>query len=200
MIGFFNRCRMKLVTLSIIACCVIVSCSQNSTPSSPMKKTVGLFLAKANNDLISHCKCEHTFISAPSQMDCPWCGCGWLFVCPKCHRAFTFARAEKCDLTWEELAHKDLDGKFGKQPSQEDIDEWIAFMKIFTKDIELGKQYVYIDSFAIAVDAAHVRFEGLHARHDLNGIPQTKALLDPKIMDRTLGSRVYWDQRRVDQK
>jgi len=53
-----------------------------------------VYLVKASNDLISHCKCEYAPIGAPGQMDCPWCGCGWLFLCPKCRRAFTLCNAE----------------------------------------------------------------------------------------------------------
>ena len=91
-----------------------------------MTDDVVVFLAKANDDLISHCKCAYTFIGAPAQMDCPWCGCGWLFVCPKCRKAFTFARAVECNLTREQLAHNDLDGKYGRQPSGEEVDEcWL---------------------------------------------------------------------------
>ena len=59
------------------------------------KKTKTVYLVKANNDLISHCACSNAVIGAPAQMDCPWCGCGWLFVCSKCRKAFSFARAEE---------------------------------------------------------------------------------------------------------
>src|SRR5882672_5821662 len=80
-------------------------------------------------------------------MDCPWCGYGWFFLCPKCRKAFTFAKAVEVDLTWEELAHKDLDGKWGRQPTAEEIREWIGFMKILLKGLQLGKQHVYIDGW-----------------------------------------------------
>jgi hypothetical protein len=164
-----------------------------------MNKRVGVFLAKANNDLISHCKCEHTFIGAPAQMDCPWCGCGWLFICPKCRKAFTFARAERCHLTWEQLAHNDLDGKYGKQPSQEDVDEWIGFMQILTKDLELGKQYAYIDGWVFPADERHLRFEGFYARHDLESVPQASALSDRESLRTTLEDSDYWRERKIEQ-
>jgi hypothetical protein len=163
-----------------------------------MNKRVGVFLAKANNDLISYCKCEHTFIGAPAQMDCPWCGCGWLFICPKCRKAFTFARAERCDLTWEELAHNDLDGKYGKQPSQEDVDEWIGFMKILTKNLEPGKQYAYIDGWVFPIDKRQLSFEGAHARHNLEAVPQATALSDRESLEQTLGNPGYWQERKIE--
>ncbi len=43
-----------------------------------MEKPKTVYLVKANDDLVSHCRCERTFIGAPSQIDCPWCGCGWV--------------------------------------------------------------------------------------------------------------------------
>ena len=163
-----------------------------------MKPTVGVFLVKANNDLISHCKCQHTFVGAPGQLDCPWCGCGWLFNCPTCRKAFAFARAEMCDLTWEQLAHNDLDGKFGKQPSREDMDEWIGFMKLLTKDIQLGKQYVYIDGWIFPIEETQLRFEGIHARHDLAVVPQAAAMSDREFLVQTIGDRSYWNERKLD--
>jgi hypothetical protein len=163
-----------------------------------MTNQVGVFLAKANNDVISHCKCKHTFIGAPAQMDCPWCGCGWLFICPTCRKAFTFARAERCDLTWEQLAHNDLDGKYGRQPTEDDVREWIGFMKILAKDLDLGKQYAYIDGWVIAVDEQNLRFDGICARHDLAAVPQAAALTDRESLDQTLGNVEYWRERRIE--
>ena len=163
-----------------------------------MDPKVGVFLAKANNDLVSHCECNAPFVGAPAQMDCPWCGCGWLFVCPKCRKAFTFARAEKCDLTWEQLAHNDLDGKYGKQPSHEDIDEWIGYMKIITKGIQLGREYAYVDGWVFPVDETQLCFEGFLARHDLSAVPQAAAISDRQSLEDTLANKAYWDERRLD--
>ncbi len=164
-----------------------------------MTDSVGVFLAKANDNLISHCTCRQTWIGAPAQVDCPWCGCGWLFICPTCRRAFTFARAEPCDLTWEQLAHRDLDGKYGRQPSQEDIDEWIGFMKMLTQEIEPGKEYVYIDGWVFPADETDLRFEGMHSWHELAVVPQLAALADRKSLDQTLANRLYWDEHNLDQ-
>ena len=50
------------------------------------------YIAKANNDVLSHCQCADTLAAGPAQLDCPWCGCGWLFSCIKCRKAFTFGR------------------------------------------------------------------------------------------------------------
>ena len=132
-------------------------------------------------------------------MDCPWCGCGWLFLCPKCRRAFTFAVAVEVDLTWEQLAHNDLDGKWKDHPTRKEVEEWISFMKILLKDIKAGEQYVYIDGWVFGIDMTDFRFEGWHARHEILSIPQYAALTDPSILDQTLGSREYWQQRRIEE-
>jgi len=164
-----------------------------------MTDSVGVFLAKANDNLISHCTCQQTWIGAPAQMACPWCGCGWLFTCPQCRRAFTFARAEPCDLTWEQLAHRDLDSMGRRQPTQEDIDEWIGFMKLLTQDIEPGKEYVYIDAWVFPVGETNLQFTGMHAWHELTVVPQVAALADRKSLEQSLANRLYWDERKLDQ-
>lgn len=163
-----------------------------------MSEKVGLFLRKANDDLVSHCKCEPFWISPPGQMDCPWCGCGWLFACPKCRSAYTFAVAAKCDLTWEELAHLDLDSRYDDPPTDEDIDLWIDFMKQFTEDIEEGQQYVYFDGWAIPVDAEEFDVEGIYANHQLPAVPQAVALEEPSVIEEVLANENYWRERHVE--
>src|SRR6266853_1943870 len=114
---------------------------------------------------------------------CAGFGCGWLFVCPTCRKAFTFARAEEVALTWEELAHKDLDGKWGRQPSSKETKEWISFMKILLKDLKIGEEYVYIDGWVWPTDSTNTRFDGWHAHHELVHVPQFAALTDRSALD-----------------
>ncbi len=185
--------------LALLASCMLAGCR----PPEPMEEVVPnqkiVYLVKANDDVISHCKCERTLIGAPAQMDCPWCGCGWLFLCPKCRKAFTFARAEEVDLTWEQLAHNDLDGKWGRNPSLQEVEQWIGFMKILLKDIEAGKQYAYIDGWVFSTERQDLRFEGWHARHELALVPQAAAVKDRALLDQTLGSEEYWHARAIQE-
>src|SRR5205809_7865690 len=88
-----------------------------------------VYLAKDNAELVCHCKCPQALMTFPPQMDCPWCGCGWLFTCIECRKAFTFARGVLVDLTWEELARRDLFNKWQTDPSVEDIQSWIGAMR-----------------------------------------------------------------------
>jgi hypothetical protein len=156
-----------------------------------------IYLVKANNNLISHCTCADALIGAPAQFDCPWCGCGWLFVCARCRKAFTFARAKSVDLSWDQLAHRDLDGKWGSQPSPEDVSEWIEFMKILLKDITLGEEYVYLDGWIFPADSSALQFNGWHAHHELGKLPQIESLKEPLLLERTLGSIQYWQDRKL---
>jgi hypothetical protein len=155
-----------------------------------------IYLRKANNDLISHCQCADGYISSPGQMDCPWCGCGWLFICAACHKAFTFAEAVEVDFTLDQMARRDL--KYWKArrmpPSAEDIQIWVDFMNVLLDGIEVGRQYVYLDSFLIPTDADVITFQGLHCAHDLAVVPQVEALRDPSIMRDLLSNPQYWDE------
>src|SRR5438045_9747402 len=97
-----------------------------------------IYLRKANSDLIDHCKCGGGYISSPGQMDCPWCGCGWLFTCVDCRKAFTFAEAVEVDFTLEEMARRNRKhwGRAGTEPSAHEISDWVDFMRDFLQDIE----------------------------------------------------------------
>lgn len=122
-----------------------------------------IYLRKANDDLISHCKCGDGYISAPAQMDCPWCGCGWLFICSECRKAFTFAEAVEVDFSLEEMAERDLQRvePAGKQPSEEDVKSWVEFMGMFLRGAQAGQRYVYFDSYIVPIDADGLKIAGI---------------------------------------
>lgn len=151
-----------------------------------------LYLRKANDDLISHCKCETAYISSPGQMDCPWCGCGWLFTCSTFRKAFTFTEAVEVDLTLEDIVRRDLAKRGTSEPSAERVSETVEFMTIFLDDLKLGRRYVYLDGYVIPVDADEVSFEGFHSSHHLRVVPQVEGLRDPAILRDLLGNPKYW--------
>ncbi len=68
------------------------------------------------------------------------------------------------------------------------------------KGIQVGKEYVYLDGWVFPTDSKHLRFEGWHSRHELAALPQVEALQDWSALDRTLGSKRYWQDRRVENK
>jgi hypothetical protein len=125
-------------------------------------------------------------------MDCPWCGCGWLFICIECRKAFTFARGIQVDESWEDLALRDLTNKWNKEPAQKDVANWVAAMKELLDHVEVGGRYVYLDGAIIPVEATALQFDGWRSHHDLEYAPQVAALEDRSIVRRVLSNPEYW--------
>ena len=159
-----------------------------------------LYLRKANDDFFSHCRCHRgaARISSPGQMDCPWCGCGWLFSCSNCLKAFTFAEAVEINESWAVTAERDIRAIYRRKPEPGEVQEWVELMKILLKGVECGEQYVYFDGFVIPVTANGITIEGWHAHHKLDFVPQVAALYDPEICDGLLCSTAYWQSNRVE--
>ena len=152
-----------------------------------------IYLAKANDDLVSHCECGgDALITFPPQMDCPWCGCGWLFGCLNCRKAFTFAVGVETDESWETLARRDFADYPGEQPTDEQVAQWVAAMRELTAGIEPGREYVYLDGLIVAADTEALRFHGWHAEHDLDFVPHVAARRDGAIIESILANVDYW--------
>jgi hypothetical protein len=160
-----------------------------------------LYLRKANDDLVSHCRCaaSDALISSPGQMDCPWCGCGWLFICSRCRKAFTFAEAFEINESWERTADRTIRSLYQREPERGEAKEWIGFMKILLKGIQRSQQYVYLDGWVIPTTAQGVHIEGWHSQHDLDLVPHVVALSKPKLQASLLSSREYWMSTAIEQ-
>jgi hypothetical protein len=158
-----------------------------------------VYLRKANDDFCSHCRCEpdDALVSSPGQMDCPWCGCGSLFICSCCHKAFTFAEGVEVEGSWEATADRNIRAKYGKSPEPGEVEEWIGFMKILLKEVEPGSVYVYFDGYVVPTTATGIAIDGWYARHDLDFVPQVAAMGDPAVSDELLWSREYWQANRI---
>lgn len=165
-----------------------------------MKAKSHIYLAKANNDLLSHCSCKDTLITHPPQLDCPWCGCGWLFSCIKCRKAFTFAIGVMVEESWEDTARRDIrNGGWEKEPSKKSTKLWITAMKAFLADVEPEQEYLYLDGMMIPRDAKRIRFEGLHSRHDFRIPPQVAAVTDKSVIKKVLYNEAYWSKTAIDE-
>jgi hypothetical protein len=160
------------------------------------------YLRKANDQLVSHCRCAaaDALITSPGQMDCPWCGCGWLFTCVVCRKAFTFAEAVEVEESWEALAERDIRAFYRRGPEEGEVEEWIQVMQLLLRDIRPGERYVYLDGWVIAIDAEDIDIEGWHSRHELDIVPQVAALEDPWVRSEMLGSPDYWQSNAIDRK
>jgi hypothetical protein len=156
-----------------------------------------IYLAKESDELVSHCRCETALITYPPQANCPWCGCGWLFTCQACRKAFTFAKGIETDVSWEALAQADLRGRFRKDPTELQVERWVQRMQILVAEVEPGRTYVALDGSFIPTFATGVRFDGWYAHHDLDCLPQTAALKDRFILRQTVSSKEYWLENRL---
>jgi hypothetical protein len=152
-------------------------------------------LAKANDDVLSHCRCTSSLASIPGQLDCPWCGCGWLIGCTQCRRVFTYACVVEVDTDYQ--AHVQSDRRRGgyadfDPPELADCASWLEDT---LADIPVGATVVYLDGMYFEVDDKPGRFEGIYALHDLPCLPHHAALTDPAGLRATLGEPSYWVDR-----
>ena len=153
-----------------------------------------IYLQKANDNLVSHCSCGDGRISLPSQMDCPWCGCGWLFTCMTCRKAFTFAKVIKTDMSLFEIGWNDLEKSYGRKPTINEVGEWVDYMRLLLDNISGKGEFVYFDGRIIPVKSKKKMFTvmGMHSRHRFDQIPQYTALEDKSIIDELLINENYW--------
>ncbi|MFK7820241.1 MAG: hypothetical protein AB8G99_16080 [Planctomycetaceae bacterium] len=157
------------------------------------------FFFKSNQQLISHCECDNEPAMSTCQMDCPWCGCGWLFSCSKCSKAFTFAEVRETDLSLEQIAKREASTR-GIQDSigDDDIADWVLNMSQIVGEFEVGDQVVYIDGEYLKSDAESVEFDGYFAAHKFEKLPHAEALAtNPDLLDEILGQPSYWFDREL---
>ena len=155
-----------------------------------------IYLAKANNDLVCHCDCAEALITFPPQMECPWCGCGWLFTCIECRKAFTFAVGVTVNESWEETATRDLTNH-GVDADAENVGHWVTSMQLLLGDVEVGKIYVYLDGAVIPADVEGLELDGWHSHHELPFVPQVAALRDKSIVNEILSNKDYWRETAI---
>ncbi len=156
-------------------------------------------LMKSSNDLLSFCDCDRAF-ATHGQMDCPWCGCGWLFTCAKCRRAFTFAELRDVPESYEDIARIEAEGFFGCPPRASDAErmeaevEWQSF---WGEHAVSGARLIYLDGQVLSVDQTDFDFEGWTARHAFKDLPHkagTKAALEA-----VFGQPSYWQDRALSE-
>jgi hypothetical protein len=185
---------IPVIALFFVACDGRTSQVESTPAPKPMKIT---YLKKANDDVISFCACGDGRVTFPAQMNCPWCGCGWLFTCITCRKAFTFAEGVEIEGTWEDLAREDIRSRLEEDPSDEDVASWIEGMKEITREVRAGVRYVVIDGSVIPADAKDVDFDGWHARHKFARLPQEEARSDKSLLDVRLSNRDYWSKNAL---
>lgn len=156
------------------------------------------YLFKANDDVLSFCKCKDEPAMSSGQLDCPWCGCGWLIACSKCACAFTFAEVRETDLTMKELGRRVFDRQGISDYDDQDLEEWGQAMTAALASFEVGDTVVYLDGGYFKVDAKNVQYDGYFASHELEDLPHALARKEPELLDRVLGNVDYWTERELE--
>lgn len=154
------------------------------------------YIAKANNDVLSHCSCEGEIASGPAQLDCPWCGCGYLMTCMKCRKAFTFARIIDVDRTYEDIVREDLSRR-DIEVNDEVVAEGVEWMTEAFADHKVGDTVVYLDGAYLNIDTTNFAYDGWYAQHDFDRLPHVLALTQPNALQSTLGDKDYWLEREL---
>jgi predicted RNA-binding Zn-ribbon protein involved in translation (DUF1610 family) len=154
------------------------------------------YIAKANNDVLSHCQCDATLAAGPAQLDCPWCGCGWLISCIKCRKAFTYARVIDVDRTYADIVREDFKSR-GSDDDEEDIVHGVQWMAEALAEFAVGDIVVYLDGSYLKLDTANFAYDGWFAQHDFDRLPHAEALTNPATLRDTLGDQQYWLDREL---
>lgn len=152
------------------------------------------FIFKANNDVLSHCDCVDEPAMSSGQLDCPWCGCGWLISCSKCGKAFTYAVVKETDVPLVEIGRRDAQRR-GLTVTDQECEEWAAGMAEAFGPFEVGDIVVYLDGEYWLLGTRNISFEGYFATHDLVELPHATALREPNALRALLGEKAYWFER-----
>ncbi|MDX2172566.1 MAG: hypothetical protein SFY56_05555 [Bacteroidota bacterium] len=151
---------------------------------------------KANDNLVSFCKCGDGRITYPAQADCPWCGCGWLFTCITCRKAFAFAKCVQLETSHEYLAKEDLRNYFKREPTDAEVNKWVEEIKELLASVEKGEEYVILDGKLINSTETNLHFKGWFASHELNSIPQVDAMDNFELIHHHLTNQGYWEKKK----
>ena len=155
------------------------------------------FIFKANDEVLSFCDCADAPAMSEFQLDCPWCGCGWLIPCSGCGKSFTFAEVRETDASLVELGRREADRRGLTSVTDEEVEAWADSMAEALEHFEIGDVIVYLDGAYWKLDSVDVEFEGYFARHQLKKLPHAEALEDSERLRNVLGNPDYWFEREL---
>jgi hypothetical protein len=155
------------------------------------------YLFKANDDVISHCRCEDEPASSTSQLDCPWCGCGWMIGCTKCSKAFVYGEIRNTETLALEIVQRDAKRRGIKSLTEKEMRDWADAMEREFKRFRIGQRVIYLDGHYFPLGAKNVSFKGYYAKHKFKILPHAQALRKPEVLRATLGDPDYWFKREL---
>ena len=155
------------------------------------------FIFKANDDVISHCDCKDVPAMSSGQMDCPWCGCGWLICCSKCNKAFTFGEVREVESSLIDIGKAEVEARgIADVVDEDEIAEWAEGMRSEFEAYDVGQILVYLDGEYFPINETNIEFDGMYATHQFEVLPHRLALSDPAALETVLGDPKYWEDRR----
>ena len=133
------------------------------------------------------------------QLDCPWCGCGWLISCSKCRKAYTYAVVREIDTSLVELGRREVKARgIEASVTEKDIQEWAEAMDDDISRFDIGDIVIYLDGTYFEVGAKDVCFDGYFAHHQFSDLPHAMAVNDAEVLTQILGDRHYWIDRALE--
>src|SRR3546814_13186225 len=94
------------------------------------------------------------------QLDCPWCGCGWLIPCLTCRKSFTFAEVRETDITLIEFGRPEVVARGLPNVSEEELAEWAEGMAVAIDEFEVGELVVTLDGHYCTTAPVTISFGG----------------------------------------
>ena len=91
-----------------------------------------------------------------AQMDCPWCGCGWLIPCSKCFKSFTFAEIKEIDTPLVEIGRREMAAIGIDDIDDDELHQWASYMGEMMDCFEVGDKVVYLDGGYFSVDSENI--------------------------------------------
>jgi len=152
-----------------------------------------LYLKKATGPQpISFCDClpDEALIASPGQLNCPWCGCGWLFSCTHCRKAFTVATAIESPFSLRELVTADVERYYKSTQAEDVVLPRLNRMAFMLKHVVPGRNYVYLDG-AVHEVGVEINFAGEYGSHSFRQAPHGEPGATYESLRGPLG-RDYW--------
>ncbi len=154
------------------------------------------YIVKANDDGISYCRCASAIAAPTLQLDCPWCGCGWMIGCVECRKCFVYARVAEVEGSYAELTRGDFEAG-GYSFTEQDVIDDALWRERMLAPLKIGQIVVCLDGRFLPVDTTGVEFGGQYAQHRLDRLPHAIELEQPGALRTILGDPEYWITREL---